>query len=143
MYTGGSIRKAIMQHLNWKSDSMFVRGLSVLVKCNALKKIGRAEYQINPSYAGKGEWKYNPRLQRGGIEDLVATFNFKDKTVDTQIVWADDGTKSELNDLYRQGLNVHVDQEAVLKTTTATPQATSPPDAPEAATSPDDEIGKD
>ena len=121
VYTGGSTRKAIMQQLSWKSDTMFVRGLSALVKCHALKKIGRAEYQINPSYAGKGEWKYNPRLQRGGIEDLVATFNFKDKTVDTQIIWADDGKQSEFNDQYRQGLHVKAEQNTILKTSTIIP----------------------
>jgi len=124
VHTSEPTASEIMQILGWKAKDMYQKGIAALVKCKALKRLARGAYQINPSYAGKGEWKYNPRLQRGGIEDLIATFNFKDKTVDTQIIWADDGKQSELNDLYRAGLDVKPDQEAVLKTTT------SPPDAP-------------
>jgi len=132
VYVFKQVRENIMAKLGWKL-AMLKKGLTELVKCNAIKRLSNGIYQINPTYAGKGEWKYNPKLQQGGIEDIIATFSFKNKTVDTQIVWADDGTKSELNDLYRQGLNVCPDQEAVLKTTTATSPSdapTSPPDAP-------------
>ena len=106
-----------MKALNWK-DRMYQKGLKALCECEAIKKVGKGVYQINPRYAGRGEWKYNPRLERGGIEDLVATFNFKDKSVDTKIVWADDGEDTPMNEAYRQGMGVSAKQETILKSTT-------------------------
>ena len=121
VHTGEPTASEIMQILGWNSKDWYQKGLAALVKCNALKRLARGAYQINPSYAGKGEWKYNPRLQRGGIEDLVTTFNFKNKSVDTQIIWADDGKQSEFNNQYRQGLHVKAEQETILKTLTIIP----------------------
>lgn len=107
---------AIMATLGWK-EAMYFRGLKALTECGAIKKITRGVYQINPSYAGRGEWKYNPRLNRGGVEDLVATFRFKDGSVETDIVWADDGTENPMNEMYRQGLGVKPEQRTVVKST--------------------------
>lgn len=114
--TGKPWSTSIMKALNWK-DRMYQKGLKALCECEAIKKVGKGVYQINPRYAGRGEWKYNPRLERGGIEDLVATFNFKDKSVDTKIVWADDGEDTPMNEAYRQGMGVSAKQETVLKST--------------------------
>ena len=114
----GIVTEDICKACGWTDKSNVRRGLKVLCDCEALKKVGRATYQVNPNYAGRGEWKYNPKLQRGGVEDLRATFNFKDRRVDTKIVWADDGSDSELNTLFRDGLSVSKKDEAVLKTTT-------------------------
>lgn len=108
--TGKPWSDDIMNVLGWK-QRMYQRGLKALCECGAIRKAGKGVYQINPLYAGRGEWKYNPRLNRGGIEDLVATFNFKDKTVETSIVWADDGSDDELNRLFQK----NVGRGAVLK----------------------------
>ena len=115
--TGKPWSTSIMRALNWK-DRMYQKGLKALCECEAIKKVGRGVYQINPRYAGRGEWKYNPRLERGGVEDLVAKFNFKDKSVDTKIVWADDGEDTPMNEAYRQGMGVSAKQETILKSTT-------------------------
>lgn len=115
--TGKPWSDSIMTALGWKK-SMYMKGLSELCKHNAIRKVGRGVYQINPQYAGRGEWKYNPRLERGGVEDLVAKFNFKDKSVDTEIVWADDGEDTPMNEAYRQGMGVSAKQETILKSTT-------------------------
>ena len=112
--TGGLNRESICKALHIK-DRQYQNGLAALCKCNAIKKIRNAFYQINPTYAGKGEWKYNPQRHQGGIEDIVATFSLKNKTIDTKIVWADDNTDNALNTLYRQGLNVSKEDQAVLK----------------------------
>ena len=115
--TGKPWSDSIMTALGWKK-SMYMKGLSELCKHNAIRKVGRGVYQINPQYAGRGEWKYNPRLERGGVEDLIAKFNFKDKSVDTKIVWADDGDDTPMNEAYRQGMGVSAKQETILKSTT-------------------------
>ena len=65
---------------------------------------------------------YNPQENQGGVKDLVAKFNFKDKTVDTQIIWADDGSNSELNKSYREGLEVKKEDETVLTSTEIRPK---------------------
>lgn len=112
--TGGPIGKAICKALNWTSRDSLKKGLKALVDCNAIKRIDRGWYQINPQYAGRGEWKYNPRLDRGGIEDLIATFNFRDKTVKTEIVWADDGTENDFNKTMRNGLECKSSDQTVI-----------------------------
>lgn len=119
--TGKPWSESIMKECGWTSSDSLMKGLKALVKCEAIKKVGRGVYQINPSYAGRGQWKYNPRLAQGGIEDLIATFNFKNKTVSTKIVWADDGQASESNTDMRTALEVDSDDNAVLKDITVTP----------------------
>lgn len=116
VFLGEPISSAVCKALHWKSKDSLMKGLRALVKCNAIKKIGRAVYQINPSYAGRGEWKYNPRLNRGGIEDLIATFNFRDKTVKTEIIWADDGKENAFNETMREGLGCKCSDETVITT---------------------------
>jgi hypothetical protein len=119
--TGKPWSDSIMKHLGWKK-AMYQRGLAELCKCNAIKKISRGVYQINPSYAGRGEWKYNPRLSRGGIENLIATFDYAAGRVETKMLWADNGEDTELNELYRTGLNVTKNDNTTLTTQTITPE---------------------
>lgn len=113
--TYGSVKKSIQAALNW-GDAMFYRGMQALCNCGAIRKLSRSEYQINPNYAGRGSWKYNPRTANGGVEDLVATFNFKQGTVKTDVVWADDGTDNPMNDMYRTGMGVKASDRTVLST---------------------------
>lgn len=80
---------SIMKECGWETDSPLWKGLRALCDCGAIRKLRRSIYQINPTYAGKGSWKYNPKLEQGGIEDLITTFSFKDKTVDTKIIYQD------------------------------------------------------
>lgn len=114
VFVGEPVSSDICKALHWTSKDSLMKGLRALVKCNAIKKIARAVYQINPSYAGRGEWKYNPRLNRGGIEDLIATFNFRDKTVKTNIIWADDGESDPFNEMMRNGIGCEAKDRAVL-----------------------------
>lgn len=113
----GSQSDDIVKACGWADKSTLRKGLKALCDCNAIRKVRRAEYQINPNYAGRGEWKYNARLKRGGVEDLVATFNFKKGTVSTSILWSDDGEDTATNTMMRDGLGVRPSEETVLKTT--------------------------
>lgn len=116
----------ICQSMGWKvkdkTSNQLMQGLRELCKCNAIKKINRGVYQINPQYAGKGEWKYNPNAQRGGVENLIAHFNFKDGTVETKIDWADDGSDNPMNEEMKKilGINNNNDSTTMLYTTTKT-----------------------
>lgn len=116
VFTGSPVADSIMKTLGWQKR-MYQKGLKALADCNAIKRVARGLYQINPAYAGKGEWKYNPKFERGGVEDLVAKFNFKNGTVETQIVWADNGEDDEINQMFRTGMEVEPKDETVLKTT--------------------------
>lgn len=107
-------RDSIMRECGWKSTVSLKKGLQTLCDAGCIRKVGRGVYQINPAYAGKGEWKYNPRLNRGGVRDLIATFNFADKSVDTKIFWADDGSDDSFNESVRNGLGVSKTQETVM-----------------------------
>lgn len=90
VHTIGTNAKEIMEVCEWTHKDSLYKGLQTLCNCNAIKKLSRGEYQINPQYAGKGPWKYNKNLNQGGIADLIAKFSFKDKNVQTQIIWASD-----------------------------------------------------
>lgn len=88
VYTIGTNAEEIKKECGWKTNDPLYRGLKELCDCNAIRKIGRGQYQINPQYAGRGPWRYNATREQGGVKDLIAKFNFADKKVDTQIVWA-------------------------------------------------------
>lgn len=88
VHTIGHSAQEIMTECGWKNRDSLYKGLQSLCDCKAIIKLGRGEYQINPQYAGKGPWHYKKDLQQGGIADLVAKFNFADRTVDTKITWA-------------------------------------------------------
>lgn len=118
VYTGKPVSTAIMKSLNLKT-STYNQYLRELADCGAIRRVSRGVYQVNPNYAGRGQWKYNPNLGSGGIEDLKATFNFVNKTVETEIVWADDkNSNSSLDQAYREGGL----EDSTLKTTTITPK---------------------
>lgn len=116
VYTGKPISTTIMRNLNIK-QATYNQYLRELVECEAIRRVNRGVYQINPNYAGKGQWKYNPTLESGGIEDLVATFHFKDKTVDTKILWADDQKDTDFNKLNRKVFG----KDAIVKITEEKP----------------------
>ncbi|MBR4026903.1 MAG: hypothetical protein IKJ01_05020 [Lachnospiraceae bacterium] len=96
----------ICQDMGWKSKDSLMKGLKVLCKCGALYRVKRGFYQINPLYIGKGEWKYNPKYNRGGIEDYLNIFttNLQNKNIITQTVWADNGKDTEQNQFFREML---------------------------------------
>jgi hypothetical protein len=84
---GKIFRDDIKRACGWATDNTFYDAMRTLCKCNAIHKIAPSYYQINPSYAGKGQWKYNPKTKQGGIKDLVAIFDFANGSVDTNIVF--------------------------------------------------------
>lgn len=88
VYTVGQIANTIAQECGWKTTDPLYRGLKALCECEAIRKLGRGVYQINPQYAGRGPWRYNAATERGGVKDLIAKFSFADGTVDTEIVYA-------------------------------------------------------
>lgn len=94
VYTGQPTSKAIMKALDLK-QSTYNQYLRELRECKAIRQVSRGVYQINPNYAGRGQRKYNPTLQSGGISDLKATFDFVKGTVDTKIIWGDDKSSDD------------------------------------------------
>lgn len=86
----GPVKDEIREACGWKTMSPLETGLGILCECGAIKRIARGCYQINPEFAGRGAWRYNPKTKNGGIKDLRATFNFAEDTVDTVITYDDD-----------------------------------------------------
>lgn len=115
--TGVPYRDAIMRECGWTSRESYQKGLKELCNCGAIRRVTRGVYQINPSYAGKGKWLYDSKQLQGGVKDLVAEFKFKDKKVNTQIIWANDTNyDDEFNRSYRKGLGVARKQDAIMYT---------------------------
>lgn len=117
----------IMKALNWKI-SMYYKGLSGLVSCGAITRIGGGLYRINPIYAARGEWRHNARLNRGGVKELIDELtnarkqeqykkNSTDQAdaselypdimdVDIKHIWADDGEDTDNNKMWREALGI-------------------------------------
>ncbi len=90
VHTGKPTSDSICKALGWTTERMYQKGLKALCDCGAIRRVNKGAYQINPSYAGRGTWRYNARLKQGGIEDLVATFDFVKGTVATSFTWGDE-----------------------------------------------------
>lgn len=86
----GVIKDEIMEACGWKTVDPLTKGLKSLCDCGAIRRTSRGCYQINPEFAGKGPWRYDPKLERGGVKDLVTTFHFGNGTVETDIFYADE-----------------------------------------------------
>lgn len=106
VYTGKPYSDCICKTLGWKTN-MYQKGLKVLCDCGAIRRINRGVYQINPSYAGRGTWKYNPKLKQGGVQDLVAVFNFRERTVETNIDWVKANTMA-MSDEYGRDIDINM-----------------------------------
>lgn len=125
VYTYGPTKDAIMRELGWKTRSPLQKGLRELTKCGAIRRVARACYQVNPHFAGRGGWKYDAKKNQGGIEDLIATFDFATKDVKTEITWADDGEDTDFNQTMREGLGVKASDNTKLTYTTMKPKEVS------------------
>lgn len=116
--TGSLWGKDIMKACGWKTRDPYLKGLKALCECNAIRKVARGVYQINPEYAGRGAWRYNPKMDQGGIKDLIVTFNFRENKCETNIVWADDEEDNERNRMFRTMLSdsPHIDDSKPIDT---------------------------
>lgn len=103
VYTSKPNGDSICEALGWKSRQSLQKGLKVLCECGAIKWVNKGVYQINPAYAGRGQWRYNASADQGGIENLIATFNFKEKAVETNMVWAEDENEDEVHQMITGG----------------------------------------
>lgn len=125
--TGGPVMSDICEKLGSDGKpltrSTYQKYLKDLVNCGAIIPISRGYYQISGDYAGKGEWRYNPMLKRGGVEELTTTFRMKSDgmKVETNIIWADDGEENQINDAYRKATNSKKSDQTIMSTVTATP----------------------
>jgi hypothetical protein len=90
VWTGEPFATAICKECGWNQKQSLYNGLKALCKCGAIRLYRKSCYQINPQYAGRGSWRYDPKKAQGGVENLTATFNFSTHTNSTQITWSDD-----------------------------------------------------
>ena len=99
VYTCKPASTSICEALGIK-ERQFQRGLAALKECGAIRRIARGAYQINPEYAGRGSWHYDERLHRGGISNLIATFNFATGHNDTRFEWTEEAQNGGTTIMY-------------------------------------------
>ena len=68
--TGEPYRDEIMKIMGWTNRDSLMKGLRALCECNIIRKVSRGCYQINPRFASKGQWLYNPRIPQSNVEGL-------------------------------------------------------------------------
>ncbi len=73
--TGEPYREEIMEIMGWGDRDSLQKGLRALCECNAIRKVSRGCYQVNPRFASKGQWKYNPRITQSNVEGLKTYYN--------------------------------------------------------------------
>lgn len=119
--TGYPTSDEIMKTMGWTSRRSYQAALKQLCELNALRRVRRGVYQVNPSYAGKGPWHYDPKAERGGVDKLIAKFQMlKDgsKSVETEITFSNNGTDdSDLANSMREGLGINKNDLTSLITT--------------------------
>jgi len=74
----------ICLNLGMKRSTLYT-GLNVLMQKGAIKRVCKGTYQVNPRFAGKGEWKFNKAANRGGIEKFIAKFDFINRTNEIEL----------------------------------------------------------
>lgn len=70
-------RDEIMRIMGWGNRDSLQKGLRALCECNAIRKVSRGCYQINPRFASKGQWKDNPRITQSNVEGLKKHYDRK------------------------------------------------------------------
>lgn len=73
--TGEPFATEIRDIMGWGNRDSLLKGLRALCECNAIRKVTRGCYQINPRFASKGQWKYNPRISQSNVEGLKTYYD--------------------------------------------------------------------
>ena len=81
-----------MKACGWSSKDSLKKGLNALCACNAIKRVARGVYQINPSFAAKGKWLdgKDGDTAFSGVKKFVATFDFINGSMTTDVTYADE-----------------------------------------------------
>lgn len=79
VHTGEPYRDEIMEIMGWTNRDSLMKGLKALCECNAIRKVSRGCYQINPRFASKGQWLYNPRIPQSNVEGLKKYYDDKQR----------------------------------------------------------------
>ena len=98
VYVTGPNKENIMKACGWSSVSSLTKGLKALCNCGAIRRVNRTVYQINPEFAGRGSWRYNSKLDQGGIKDIITQFRFALNKVETQIIFDDSESDEDEDD---------------------------------------------
>lgn len=90
--TGKPYDELYMTSCGWKSKDSLKKGLAALCNCNAIRRINRGVYQINPSFAAKGKWLdgKDGNTAYSGVKRFVAKFDFTDGSVTTDVTYSED-----------------------------------------------------
>ena len=75
--TGEPFATEIRDIMGWGNRDSLLKGLRALCECNAIRKVSRGCYQINPRFASKGQWLYNPRISQSNVEGLKTYYDDK------------------------------------------------------------------
>lgn len=108
--TGYPVGEQIMKRMGWTTKRALQKALKELCNFGAIRRVRRGVYQINPAYAGRGEWHYDPKAERGGVDKLVAKFEMAkggDRKVKTEITFSNNGEdNSDFAKAMREGLGI-------------------------------------
>jgi hypothetical protein len=91
VFTGGPFSDHYMRLCGWKSKDALKKGLRVLCNCNAIRRVSRGVYQVNPTFAAKGCWLDGKGNETAfsGIKRFVTEYDWVNGTVKTIITHND------------------------------------------------------
>lgn len=87
LLTLGKYQKEKICKATGKSKRRLEQAITIWVENNVLIRVARSTYRLNPYIFGKGEWR--------DIENLRATFDYRNGTVETEIEYEKDEEKQE------------------------------------------------
>ncbi len=136
--TGEPYRDEIMEIMGWGNRDSLMKGLRALCECNAIRKVSRGCYQINPRFASKGQWLYNPRIPQSNVEGLKKYYDDEQRKARRKKEEEEKEKKKEARENRQRDLSLqktgerkgHPEPDTADNPPAGKGAATPPPDAP-------------
>jgi hypothetical protein len=89
--TGVPFADYYMRICGWKSIDSLKKGLQALCDCDAIRRVARGTYQVNPTFACKGRWLDGKGNETAfsGIKRFITEYDWVSGTVKTTITHND------------------------------------------------------
>jgi hypothetical protein len=98
--TAGIYTDIYLRACHWTSKDSLKKGLKALCDCNAIIRVGRGVYQVNPTFAAKGKW-LNGKVDAtafSGVREFTTSFDWANGTMQTTITTSADDDDQDVYD---------------------------------------------
>lgn len=135
--TGEPFATEIRDIMGWGNRDSLMKGLRALCECNAIRKVSRGCYQINPRFASKGQWLYNPRIPQSNVEGLKKYYDDEQRKARKKKEKEEKKKKKEARENEKESQGIQNTEEGKGLPVADTDTADNPPAMKETVTPPE------